>query len=642
MLPNRLGLHARPIARLVALAGEHDVSVSARNVSRDSSPADGRSLTGLATLAARQGDEVAFTASGAGAPAFLAAVEALVADNLGDPPDDASAPPSVDLSVQETNKSTLDGELRGVGASPGIALGPARRLKPPEPELPDAPAGGPDEERAALDEAREAVRADLAEAQRALRGRGAGEEAEIFDAHAALLDDAALLEPARQAIKDGAAAARAWHDAAAQAAAAFRALDDDYLRERAVDVEDVGRAVVARLTGTDAAPVLAGSGIVLAEELTPREAAALDPERALAVATERGGATGHAAIVARALGIPAVVGLGPALAQIADGTELALDGDAGSIAIEPDAAATRELGRRRDEAAAARRAVLARARERVTLPDGRQIEVSANVGNAAEAQRAVEQGADGVGLLRTEFLFLDRATAPSEEEQVEALRAIAVALQGRRVVVRTLDAGADKPLPFLPHRSEDNPFLGVRGVRLSLTVPELFETQLRAIARVAEEFPLAVMFPMVATRDELRAARKHLDSARAAVGGSAPLEVGVMVEVPALALQAADFAPEVDFFSVGTNDLTQYTMAADRGSGELAPLLAGGQAPVLKLIGEVTRAAEAQGRWVGVCGELAGDPDAAARLVALGVTELSMAGSRIAAVKAALRDGAAR
>jgi phosphocarrier protein FPr len=528
--------------------------------------------------------------------------------------------------------------LRGVAASSGIAIGPARRLAPPEPELPGAPAGGPDEERAALDEAREAVRTDLEAAQRSLRARGAGGEAEIFAAHAALLDDAALLEPARQAIKDGAPAARAWHDAAAQAADAFRALDDDYLRERAVDVEDVGRAVVAQLTGTDAAPVLAAPGIVLAGELTPREAAALDPERALAVATERGGATGHAAIVARALGIPAVVGLGPALAQIEDGTELALDGDAGTVVVAPDAETAAALGRRRDEAAAAREAALARARERVTLADGREVEVGANVGNAAEAQRAVGQGADGVGLLRTEFLFLDRATAPSEEEQVAALRAIAEALQGRRVVVRTLDAGADKPLPFLPHRTEDNPFLGVRGVRLSLTVPDLFETQLRAIARVAEEFPLAVMFPMVATLEELRAARRHLDNARATVGGSAPLEVGVMVEVPALALQAAEFAPEVDFFSVGTNDLTQYTMAADRGSGELAALLAGAQAPVLRLIAQVTEAAAAHGPWVGVCGELAGDPEAAVLLAALGVTELSMAGSRIAAVKAALRE----
>jgi multiphosphoryl transfer protein len=266
------------------------------------------------------------------------------------------------------------------------------------------------------------------------------------------------------------------------------------------------------------------------------------------------------------------------------------------------------------------------------------VEVFANVGNPAEARAALEQGAEGIGLLRTEFLFLDRATPPSEDEQAEVLREIAGTLDGRPVVVRTLDTGADKPLPFLPQDPEANPFLGRRGIRLSLSNPDLLRTQLRAILRVAADHPLKVMFPMVATLEELRAARALLDEARAELDSRAELEVGVMVEVPALALQAPEFAPDVDFFSIGTNDLAQYVMAADRGNAALADLLTGSLAPVLALVAAVTAAAAAQDRWVGVCGELAGDPHAAVLLAGLGVRELSMAGSRIPAVKAALRE----
>jgi phosphocarrier protein FPr len=266
------------------------------------------------------------------------------------------------------------------------------------------------------------------------------------------------------------------------------------------------------------------------------------------------------------------------------------------------------------------------------------VEVFANVGGPTEVRQAVVQGAEGVGLLRTEFLFLDRVTPPVEDEQVAVLREITRALDGRPLIVRTLDAGADKPLPFLRQQPEDNPFLGRRGIRLSLAEPDLLRTQLRAILRVAGEHPVKVMFPMVATLGEVRAARAVLDRARAELGSRAELDVGVMVEVPALALEAARIAPEVDFFSIGTNDLAQYTMAAERGNAALAGLLDDSLSPVLALIASVTAAAEAHGRWVGVCGELAGEPQAAVLLAGLGVRELSMAASRIPAVKAALRE----
>jgi phosphoenolpyruvate-protein phosphotransferase len=502
-----------------------------------------------------------------------------------------------------------------------------------EPEVAERPAGPPEEERARLAAARDQVRADLAAAGAALRGP----EAEIFAAHRLLLDDAALLGPAEQRIAGGEAAGVAWRAAAAEAAAAFRALEDPYLRERAVDVEDVARRVLARLAGVHPGAVLRAPGIVLADELTPGEAAALDPERALGLVTARGGATGHAAIVARALGIPAVIGAGPGVLAVADGTPLALDGAAGVVTVAPDADMVAELEARREREARARAEALAAAAAPGALADGTRVEVFANLGAPGEAAGAVAQGAEGVGLLRTELLFLDRDTAPSEDEQVELLGAVARGMQGRPVVVRTLDAGADKPLPFLRQAPEDNPFLGVRGIRLSLAEPALLRTQLRAILRVAAEHPVAVMFPMVATLAEFRAARALLEEERAALGIEARPEVGVMVEVPALALDADAFAAEVDFFSVGTNDLSQYAMAAERGNAAVAGLLEAARPAVLALIARVVGAAAAHGRWVGVCGELAGDPEAAVLLAGLGVRELSMAPSRIPAVKAALR-----
>ena len=672
----RLGLHARPAARFVATVADLDARVEVRNATRSTGPADGRSLTALAILNARQGDEIVIHAHGEQAAEAVEALRALAADNFGDPGSDPSAAapgsgsgdpgsdppaaapgsdPSGAIPPAEPNRARGDtpegsdpgrgqtplgvgARLRGVGASTGIAIGAARWLHVPEPAVEDERPGSPSEERARLDAARAAVRQDLEAARGEVLRRGAAAEAEIFTAHALLLDDAALTGPALRLIEDGAGAGRAWRSAAQEAAAAFRALDDPYLRERAVDVEDVARQVLARLAGTEATPAPRGAGIVLAGELTPGEAVGLDPAQTWGIATARGGATGHAAILARALGIPAVVGAGEALLEIAEGTPLALDGDAGLLEMDPGEDVIARYEARRDEAADARRALLAGAAEPGALRDGRRVEVFANVGSAAEARHAVEQGAEGVGLLRTEFLFLDRATPPDEEEQVAVLGEIARALDGRPLIVRTLDAGADKPLPFLRQEPEDNPFLGRRGIRLSLAEPELLRTQLRAILRVAAEHPLKVMFPMVATLEEVRAARAELDQARAELSSDAELDVGVMVEVPALALQAAQVAPEVDFFSIGTNDLAQYTMAAERGNAALAGLLDDSLAPVLALIATVTAAAEAHGRWVGVCGELAGEPEAAVLLAGLGVRELSMSAGRIPAAKAALRE----
>jgi phosphocarrier protein FPr len=633
-VPNKLGLHARPAARFVETASRFDAAVTVADETTGRGPADARSLSALITLGVRQGHAIVVQAAGPEADAALAALRELADDNFGDDNGDAPAAPA----PAPPPTTAPEGVLQGVPASSGIAIAAARTLEGSDPlSVADSdPSGDAATEWGRLEAAREAARGDVV-AARAQVAQAAGEgEAAIFDAHVLLLDDAALLGPAKEAVDAGKSAAVAWRDAARAAADGYRALDDPYLQERAVDVEDVGARVLRHLTGAPGPAAITEEGVLVVADLTPGDAAALDRDLVKGLAVARGGATSHAAILARALAIPAVVGLGDAILAVPDGTLLVVDGDAGTIEVDPGEAVVAE----RERARAAAQERLGRARERAREPartrDGEELEVAANLGSAAEAATAVELGADGVGLLRTEFLFLDRDDAPTEEEQRAVYAEIAAALDGRPVVVRTLDAGADKPLPFLRQPPEDNPFLGVRGIRLGLANEELLRTQLRAILAVANEHPLKVMFPMVATLDEYRAARALLEEERRAIGAP-EVEVGVMVEVPAVALQADRFAAEVDFFSVGTNDLTQYTMAAERGNERLAGLLDGLRAPVLRLIADTARAAAAHGRWVGVCGELAGDPEAAVVLIGLGVRELSMAASRIAGVKDALR-----
>src|SRR5512133_675425 len=632
---NAIGLHARPAALFVGVVRDYDAEV---RVAKEGggAPVRATSLTNVVALGARFGDTLVVTASGPQASEVLDALRALADEGFGDGIAAGGAPPTpapVARARAAAVQAPTAGEvLSGVPASAGVAIGPARHLGRPPGPPPERAADGAEREGERLEEAIAAAREAIARDREAVAGRAGKAEASIFAAHVALLDDEALLEPAREAIADGAAAERAWHDAAEQVAALYRALDEPLLRERATDVLDVGRRVVAAITGDEAAGPTE-PGIVLARELTPAEAAGLDPALVRGIATAHGSATAHAAILARALGLPAAVGLGDALLAIDEGTALLLDGEAGTLQVDPDEDLLRQAAERGERLAARRAAARERAHEPGAMRDGTRVEVFANLGSAAEAATAVENGAEGVGLLRTEFLFLDRPQLPDEDEQVETLRQIAVALDGRPLVVRTLDAGADKPLPALPMPPEANPFLGVRGIRLTLERPEILATQLRAILRVAAEHPVKAMLPMVATLGEVHATRALLEEARAATGVDAPLELGIMVEIPAAALTAEHLAAHVDFFSVGTNDLTQYTMAAERGAG----LLAGPQPAVLRLIKATVEAAGAHGRWVGVCGELAGDPAAAILLAGLGVAELSMAPSRIPEVKATLR-----
>ncbi|MEO8477854.1 MAG: phosphoenolpyruvate--protein phosphotransferase, partial [Actinomycetota bacterium] len=591
------------------------------------------SLNAVATLGAAEGHELEVAAGEAQVAEALAAIEALAARDFDEVPTSSEVPER----PVPTAGPTPEGVVRGFAASPGIAIGAVRRCHVPALAIDRDAADDPRAETDSLDAALAAT-AEAVHLQRDAVAARAGEtEAGIFDAHLLFLRDEALLAPARRAIHaEGRSAARAWRDAIDHTAAAWDGLEDEYLRARADDLRSVGAQVLARLLGVAQPHArIDEAGVLVAADLTPADTAGLDPALVRGIATARGGPTSHAAVLARALGIPAVVGLGEAALELLEGSTVAVDGRSGDLYVDPSPSDVARLETEAAALAAARALAREGADGAAVTRDGIVVEVAANVGGPAEVPAAVESGADGVGLFRTEFLFMGRDRMPDEDKQEAAYRAAAEALAGRPLLIRTLDAGADKPLPYLGQAHEENPFLGVRGVRLGLAQPEMLEAQLRAILRVAADHPVRVMFPMVATRDELRRAREVLERARLAA--DARLEVGIMIEVPAAALAAHALAAECDFFSIGTNDLTQYALAADRGNERVAALTDALHPAVLSLIHSAVVGARARGRWVGVCGELAGDAAATPLLIGLGVRELSMSAPAIAGVKQAVR-----
>jgi phosphocarrier protein FPr len=472
---------------------------------------------------------------------------------------------------------------------------------------------------------------------RALTVREVGEaEAGIFDAHLTLLADAALLADVKERVSAGAGALTAWTTCLDAIEREWSELPDAYLRERAADVRAVGDQVRRVLAGA-AAQQTTAEGVLVARDLTPAEAAALDTSTVHGIVLAAGSATSHAAILARSRDIPLVVSAGRDLLGIPEGTLLVVDGSTGEVHVDPSAEVVEQHRRRAADLAARRTRDLALASEPATLRDGTPITVAANLGSVADARVAFAAGADEAGLVRTEFLFLGRSTPPDVAEQEAEYVAIAEALGGRRTTLRTLDVGGDKPLSYLPMPAEENPFLGVRGIRLALDRPQLLHDQLDAVCRAARRSPTSLMFPMVSTAAELRAARAALVEAAGPDGLPDDLRVGMMVEVPAAALKIESFLPHLDFVSIGTNDLTQYTLAAERGNPGTAGLSDALDPGVLQLVDHVCQAA--QGRVdVAVCGEVAADEVAVPLLVGLGVRELSVGPHAVPRVKARVRE----
>lgn len=639
------GIHARPAALLAAsvkgLAA--DVRLTARG-----REANARSTVALMGLGVGHGDEIEIRASGP--DAALAVSTLAMALSRGDPGGApggagtparraasavAAAPPAI---IETGTAAPASGEaLPGVIASRGLAVGRAVQLTRPEIEV-TAAGAGVEHESAALERARATVRARLERRAGAVAGdAGARAAGEIAGAHLELLEDPELIAASRLEVAQGRSAGFAWRAAVRAAAATLRGLADPRLRERVDDLLDLETQVLTALSGAShaASPDLPEHSILIARDLLPSQLVSLDAGRVAGLAMAAGGATSHVSIIAAAMQIPALVALGARALAVRDGTELVLDAERGFLEVEPPPgrlSATRALLAARRERLAAERAA---AQRECRTSDGTRIEIFANVGSVAEAEAAVRNGAEGCGLLRTEFLFLDRESPPDEAEQRGEYQKIADALGGRPLTIRTLDAGGDKPIAYLPQPSEDNPALGLRGVRTSLANPPLLEAQLRAILAVRPAERCRVLLPMITDTRDLAAVRAVLDGICAARGIARP-EVGVMIETPASAVLADQLAASADFLSIGTNDLTQYTLAMDRGNAQLAAQLDALHPAVLRLIERAATAAAAHGRMVAVCGGLASEPLAAPLLVGLGVHELSAVGGVIPQLKAVL------
>lgn len=638
LIANAAGLHARPAAVLANVARKYRSDV---RVVRGDAQANARSVTGLLNLDLRFNDKINLTASGPDAREAVAALTALIVSGLGEEGAPAPAPASrivaENARFAPAPRPADPNLLAGVTASPGLAVGTVFQVRHQDLDVPEN-AENPQAETLRLEEALHEARRQLEALQVQLHGRADANKAAIFAAHQEILDDPELLETVRSAILKGKSAPFAWQQAINAQAQLLSKMNNALLAARAADLRDIGQRVVHNLTGAEARTIRApADSILVAEELTPSDAANLDRENVLGLCTTLGSATSHVAIIARSLDLPSVAGMDPRALDLPDGTPVILDASRGTLRLNPSPDEVADLRTRLQKEAARKKVNLENAGKAAVTTDGHAVEVVANIGGLGDAQTALTLGAEGVGLLRTEFLFLERATSPTEDEQAQVYADIARALgPGRPLVIRTLDVGGDKPLPYLPIPREDNPFLGERGVRVGLNRPEVLRTQLRAILRASEFGRIMVMFPMVATLAEWRAAKAMFDEERALLG-TAPVPLGIMVEIPAAAVMAEQFAREAAFFSIGTNDLTQYTLAMDRGHPKLAPQVDGLNPAVLHLIARTVEGAEKHGRWTGVCGGLAGDPQAVPILIGLGVKELSVSVPAIPAVKAQIR-----
>jgi len=637
------GLHARPAAVLAATAKRFASDLRLEKGERE---ANLRSLVSIMALEVGGGDSVTVVARGADAVDAVAAVVAVLRHSAvatGEPgitrPAGAGAVRAAKARAvaPRARGAAADGTLSGVPASAGVAVGQVVHLRYDD-EVPQERAADANAERRALEAAIAAAHLQLETLRSRLTDEGEGDRAGIFAAHQGLLEDPELLDAAAEDVRQGWTAAWAWREAYVAQAERVRALRDPLLSARATDLRDVGRRVLHLLTGREGARrELPADAIVIAEDLTPSDTASLDRTRVRGLCTTMGSATSHVAILARGLGLPAVAGMDPLVLALAEGTRVVLDGDAGTIRPAPSADEERAIVARQAAAARRRETDLADALLPATTRDGHRVEVAANLGDVRDAVKVPALGGEGVGLLRSEFLFHDRHDAPTEEEQTALYAEAARALGPERIlVIRTLDVGGDKPLPYLPMEHEENPFLGERGVRFTLSQPELFRSQVRAILRAARQGKVAIMFPMIATLAEWRECKALVERERAALGVP-PIPVGIMVETAAAALMAEHFAREADFLSLGTNDLTQYTLAMDRTNPRLAPQVDALDPSVLRLIAMTVAGATQHGRWVGVCGALAGDQAAIPVLLGMGVHELSVDLPLVPQVKARVR-----
>ncbi len=639
VIPNPVGLHARPAAVLAQLAKKYQ---SAIRLHRGSDSANVRSVVALMGLEVGRGDTVTLEATGVDAEAAIADLSAALRDGLGEagaaPVTAAASVAQADISAPAPRPKSDDPNIiLGVAASPGVAVGNTYRQQRQALRV-DETADSPNDEHRKLATAIDQAGLEIESLRAKVQSQGDPSQAAIFAAHQELLADPELMDSATSAIDQGKSAAFAWQQTYTRQADQLAQLKSELLAQRANDLRDVGDRVLRILTGVKAeALVLPANSILLAEDLTPSDMANLDPARVVGFATVAGGATSHVAILARSMGIPAIAGIEPRILDLANGTPVILDGTKGRVRLNASVDELEQTQNRIARQKARQSRDMEHAFEPAITQDGQQIEVVANIGSQKDAEASLKVGGEGVGLLRTEFVFMEASSAPTEDEQEAIYAGILRVLGDRPMIIRTLDVGGDKPLPYLPMAHEENPFLGERGIRLGFDRPELMRTQFRAILKASTAGKARVMFPMIARMEELAMAKAVMEEERQKLGVP-PIEIGIMVEVPAAAVSAERFAEQVDFFSIGTNDLTQYTLAMDRGHPKLAPYVDALNPSVLRMIDLTVRGANKHGKWVGVCGGMAGDPQAIPILLGLGVKELSVSVPVIPAVKAQVRD----
>jgi len=632
VLANAHGLHARPATHLVNLTksfqGDIQVAVDEGNF------VSAKSLTRLLALGCKRGQTLRFIAEPeTDAVEGLDKVIQAVRQGLGE---EVEPIQSSDIKIEPSNKIKAPSKLlssnTGIAASSGLAFGPVHVIKPKVYQY-ERMGLSVKVEKENLDIALHAVKNNI---HQVIAKSEVAEIKQIFQAHLEMLDDPDLINGVYQKINLNLSAPAAWHEHIEAAAKEQAALPDRLLAERAADLRDIGDRVLAQLCGEVIIEEPKEPYILIMYDVGPSDVARLNKDRVAGILTAVGGASAHSAIVARALGIPAIVGAGEQVLDIEQKSSLLINGDTGTFILNPNTQQIEQAKQEREHQKKIREEAERHSQEPAITLDQHQIEIAANLGKVQATAHAVECGAEAIGLLRTELVFMAHSSAPSEATQEADYRIVLDALAGRPLVVRTLDVGGDKPLPYLPIAEEENPFLGLRGIRLTLRQPELLRQQLIALLKAADDRPLRIMFPMIGRVEEWRTAKAILDEVKA-IYPCTDLQVGIMIEVPSAALLAPILAQEVDFFSIGTNDLTQYTLAIDRGHPILSAEADGLHPSILQLIDQTVKAAHKHGKWVGICGELAADPKAVPILMGLGVDELSMSPNSIPLVKAQIR-----
>ncbi|MEN0047137.1 MAG: phosphoenolpyruvate--protein phosphotransferase [Bacteroidota bacterium] len=640
LVPNILGLHARPAVRLVEIVSRFEVNATVSTSKENFVSA--KSISQIGTLGAKQGDTLHFRIAGQDSELLITALKKFQKDNFGDSKrDEQAAKKSSKLAVSVVETSDSNGVIQGIAASRGIAIGKAKVIKNNLPTVIKENVSDSDSEVEKLETALQKVIRQFKATQATLQV-AKKEEAQIFEFHILFLEDRGFLQKVIQSIQsEKINAAYAWKENMEQIKQQYLKMNTTYLQERIADITEIGNKVLLELIGFKQEDIQPEKpSILVIEELGPAQTINLDKSKVLGIVTAKGGDTSHSAILSRSLGIPAIVGIGNAIDRIQNGEEVAIDGTIGTIWIGNQQVETLQRIREQKKLETQRaQQLLIKAQEPAITKNYKQISILANVSSPEEAKLAYQNGAEGIGLYRTEFLYMNRNEAPSETEQYEVYRSVAANMQGYPVTIRTLDVGGDKPIPYLKIPEEKNPFLGLRGARYCLQNTDLFKTQLRAICRVSAESPVRVMFPMIGVLEEVMAAKEilkevQIELKKEQIPFNPEMPVGIMIEIPSIVFLLDNLSKELDFLSIGTNDLTQYLLATDRENETVAKYRSALHPTVLRALQYILANSEIE---VGMCGELAGNPLATNLLLAFGLEKFSMNSPVIPSIKEIIR-----